>query len=1298
MDGAASQPISFSGSLNTDLDLKSIKLGDYIEATNMRNIYTENGIDGSLENISANTLVSFTLPNTGANKCIGTYEDVANNTVFYFIYNSSSYHQILRYYAATGQVQVILDGTLQSPNVGLIMNFTEWGYITNVNLVDNLLYWIDSTGLQRYINCDRANNFSKTGKFKLCFSVPPLGYGASTQVINYVFNGVHGSPIPITITLPTGITSRFGVAAYAYTILSGSSLITTEFTIVNFGDYIEFTENFITSYVVPIVDIVITAGTTQSWYIPENYYSAVYSKTLDPVVQPLWLQPATVLANDTTKTQNLLNGNAYQFTVRIYGVDGRISVLSKSSEMMFYNLIANTLGETNITNYLDYTQNPTPSNCIKVNYSDNSRLFLNSAGHPYRELVTSVEILVRNLNTEVYRSVAIIRDFELDGTYTFYNESFGSAISTNDHVKQYDAIPVSSQCQEVVNNKLFYGNNVLGYDTPVINAGVLCSNSIQTFDTYLNMRPKYFGKYNLGIVYFDKYGRNPFVTRTDNLVLNILPPTNSYGSNIYNRPICSWGIGSLPPIWATHYAWVRTKDLVHQYYTFIPAHHTYPSPNYEATYYDATMNTVTWASGNVRYAIISCDANTPYTFTQGDQLRIVKFGHTTPFAYIGNDTVSVESYDSSATPPKLKVSYNQSANTSLQDITGFEYAIDFMQVFTPHQIQENELYYEFSECYEIGDYGTANAYHKGGFQGSDQTVSGGVSTGNATGWFYKGWDTFHLDNFTSTITTNGNTGDSYGFSTETQSDNITLTRTDTFKTVDVPNPPQNKDWWNTFTDTAVDVLKVATFQIGTGYLGTEGVNNNTGTHSVTTDTVQITPIYSRNLVTGIGRPNVVIPTNKQITDGQNIQYSNVYNIGTNYNGFGSFEPLSSSDVPYGYGSINKLINVENIMLAICAKKSFSIYIDKGILQTQTGDTQISNSTNVLGALRYLEGSNGTINPESFGRTTKLVFWWDAYNGEVCQYSANGVDIVSKYGRKNFFAKKGIIGLQAVVNGTYKVLGVVHKRFNEYIMSFNNQIVNSVLYPAETLGYSYNKNGWNCNYSYFPEMIGESGQNIVSFKNGTLWLHTENTVKNKFYGLGLQGVGTVALDATKLIVTGTGTTFLADFKVGDSITILTSAGDETRTILTITSNTVLTVSVAFTGTAAENPYYLASFPCQIVPVVNIAPSSNKTFLSLSAEGRGTPNIPIIQTPITDWNTSGQLSELLESDFEFINGSYFASFLNNKLTPNAANQIEALISGEALQGQTMTLKFSKFTNSLYVLKSAECYLISDALTNG
>lgn len=71
-----------------------------------------------------------------------------------------------------------------------------------------------------------------------------------------------------------------------------------------------------------------------------------------------------------------------------------------------------------------------------------------------------------------------------------------------------------------------------------------------------------------------------------------------------------------------------------------------------------------------------------------------------------------------------------------------------------------------------------------------------------------------------------------------------------------------------------------------------------------------------------------------------------------------------------------------------------------------------------------------------------------------------------------------------------------------------------------------------------------------------------------------GTGTVTITGgAPTTVTGLGTQFTNTFKVGDTITVTTTSGSETKTISAITSDTDITVSVAFSGTASGASYTL-----------------------------------------------------------------------------------------------------------------------------
>jgi hypothetical protein len=52
----------------------------------------------------------------------------------------------------------------------------------------------------------------------------------------------------------------------------------------------------------------------------------------------------------------------------------------------------------------------------------------------------------------------------------------------------------------------------------------------------------------------------------------------------------------------------------------------------------------------------------------------------------------------------------------------------------------------------------------------------------------------------------------------------------------------------------------------------------------------------------------------------------------------------------------------------------------------------------------------------------------------------------------------------------------------------------------TLAFSPNRKGWIQECSFLPEMYGRIGNQVLSFKDGELWLHDSNDIYNNFYGV------------------------------------------------------------------------------------------------------------------------------------------------------------------------------------------------------
>lgn len=1115
---SAKQDIAFTGDLDLESDIRDVKPGDYIYALNLRNVFTENRIDGSAENISANEEVVYSLP-AGTNKCVGRYEDETNNTCFYHIYNSNGNHRLLRYYAAnqSNKIQVILSGS--------ILGSTEWNYVTHSNLVDDQYFWVEGDNPQRRVNVDMANDLNKIVEFKLCVGRPP----GVLSGVQYQFS-LGATSITNTFNFPLTLATRAEAASFLYDNLLLWANFMDNFIPELRGEYVNVVAREAGIWTITVTP----TGSLYAWYKAMNWYPSITQKVLDVVAQPAWAEPDTVLVDDTAFDGNFLLGKSYQFRTKFYYEDGQVSTLSKDSRMQYNDTLP--LGPNFPYDYSDYTQDPVAHNAIKVTYSDGGRIFQN------RELIKQIEIFFRNTNTEQYRSCALLYDYELDGNYYFYNNVNGATIGDAEGAKQYQAIPITSKTQEVVNNKLFYGHNKVGYDNVDVSAIVsVAAEAPKAWDDVNIQRAKFFGKYRMGVVYFDRFGRNNFVNR--NTGMDVIIPIDS--RLIYdatnNRNYISFEINNTPPDWAVTYAWVRTKDLTHASYTEMFHDDLVSDP---VTYQDKSGATIAFGS-TVSQATITVSADAVYEFNSGDILRIMFY--TPDSAVLGSDATylySVEyqviSYDPATR--KLVVVYPVVTTASLPDLNTTP-LFWFMEAYTPYRESENELYYGFYETYAILNPGTVNRLHAAGWQGVNQT-----SSTPATGYFYFGWDTFLVH-----------------------------------KPLGFPY--------------AADEF---TFAAETPCLNTE-------------ENIE---------VSGIGRPTAIAPLNKQVTLVEDIAFSDVWNLGTAYNGFGTWEPLNHRALPTGFGELSLMKNMDNILVCACRNKTFSVYVDKGVIMSQDGSAVVSVAETVIGAIYDLNGQYGTVNPESAARKDGVLLWWDVYRGVVCQYSKNGIEEVSRYKASSYFSKKGADGLK-VLSEEYKVLGGIHARFKEYIMVFPDITVDAVEIPGVTIAFNYATNGWKTFYSFTPEQIMGMGVNLVTFKDGKLYLHKQSALKNTFYGV--------------------------------------------------------------------------AYDTEVTAVVNEFGATNKSMLSFSMESSGPFDIPEIITPATEWNVDGQESEVLRTDMEFMNGSYWAPFFMNKLSPGFDTESDALIDGEQLQAQVMTMKMLNDSTAAWWIRRGHVYFILDPLTN-
>lgn len=217
--------------------------------------------------------------------------------------------------------------------------------------------------------------------------------------------------------------------------------------------------------------------------------------------------------------------------------------------------------------------------------------------------------------------------------------------------------------------------------------------------------------------------------------------------------------------------------------------------------------------------------------------------------------------------------------------------------------------------------------------------------------------------------------------------------------------------------------------------------------------------------------------------------------------------------PSEYGRIRNLVNTSNaqvesvgsILLAIGEREAWSIYVNRTTIEDLSGNTQVGLSDKVLGSYNTLLGSHGTLNPESVSRYRGRVYWWDAINGAWIRYGRDGITAISDYKMHNWFKELSDLLITQYLTSELPTAISEYDPFNEELVTF---IDHSSLPPTfrnydfyKGMMFSERDTKWKSGHTYEPEMFGKINNQLVSFKDGRLFIHEKDEDNyNTFYGV------------------------------------------------------------------------------------------------------------------------------------------------------------------------------------------------------
>ena len=580
-----------------------------------------------------------------------------------------------------------------------------------------------------------------------------------------------------------------------------------------------------------------------------------------------------------------------------------------------------------------------------------------------------------------------------------------------------------------------------------------------------------------GLLYFDFANRQTAVDTIESLEKHILFYTEANESGSQENqgtPTLIWSINNLPPAWATHYQWVRTKNEGVTDYLQVIVN--------ETTYEDDEGSPVSFATGTKMVIDISNLAdykikypNSKIGITPDDEYRVRFIKDSSGVFYDEyTDLQVVEATGSTIT-------------TYIDSDIGDLGEGALIEIYRPGTTSDVKLYYEFGECHEIID-----GFHQGETQNQCHwQFDNNVFQGGNLGLVGSVEHCFQIGDVINIAQATGFTHSSYEGEATIISipDNFNIVTNKTFISA-TPTEP------GIATSEAI-----GEFDKGDAYYRNRTMRtNSSGSVSRFIDDACASDFYDSNSVS-IGRLQAENPDQGQVRRDTHVQFSNKIFPETKINQLNSFDSGNAKTLPQENGEINKLQLAENVLIAIHEFRWTTMYIEERLLTQPDGTTDISVSDDVIGSFRSLRGKYGTINPESVREYEGHVWAWDANKGEVVRYSNNGLEPISNHKMSNYFATKSKEFLTVKDRSKYKVYSVFDPFFGEYILSFSSfEKQDSSINPAETIAFSENISRWTTKYSYLPEFMGRVGQGIVSWLNGELWIHNETSVYNNFYGV------------------------------------------------------------------------------------------------------------------------------------------------------------------------------------------------------
>jgi len=697
----------FGGILNLDDKEEFILPNQHIDALNIRFYGGANGL--TARNIVGSTLIDHTLP-SGNNQCIGSFYDSLKQRLFWFNWNSDGRNGIYLYDLATNLISDVLVSYTDSTTD--IFAFDLDFPIASVNIIytteedGDILTWVARNDKPKELNIlDAQNNLFGTSwvaqYLDVCKqppTIPPVcAYEDDATVIvnnlknklyRFKYRFIYGTfqkstwssigkmPIAFDYTDSAVDTDQTKNCTIGIIFQTGTpdvikiEIVAQENLGVGWG-------NFFSIQILDKSELSIPDNDTFIW----NFYNNEAYDYVDLDESNLLFDYVPDLAN----TQELLNGN-----VLIYGgitegydpvvPDVSIAVQDESISEVGYpvGMLATQEGTYGVSTgniRISLVGKPAPATLgtasdvqfvVKVG---SSTYIINSSAATIAAMITAIGLTAVGFGFTIVSSTA-------------------------------NSI-VISQANQILLNQTATGN---GNDLKPLGESVPAN--------------EFSSNYNYALAYFaDKSKTNGATTSVD-FSTNITPIDITYTINagVIDLTRVDVTISNRPPIWAKYYQLLRTNNLTKSSFVSLVSSKTLKNAQFAYISIEAlNIYKIQYETSVLSYDFVIGDRIKFCGRYNNDKTVAMNYGNAHDYEIVGQEVnPNINGLVQNGTFVKINLP-DTDINFDFGNFTSNDYYYYYIELYTPAKSVANNLnvYYEFGEMFEIGNAGTALAFHQG---------------------------------------------------------------------------------------------------------------------------------------------------------------------------------------------------------------------------------------------------------------------------------------------------------------------------------------------------------------------------------------------------------------------------------------------------------------------------------------------------------------------------------------------------------------------------------------------------------